>query len=65
MQHQSYSCWFLCPPGIEDLREKREGVMKQIADEELEKAKIQTELQALTKRLAAINESLARKIDTR
>eukprot|EP00877_Chromochloris_zofingiensis_P002533 jgi/Chrzof1/12280/Cz06g28150.t1 len=51
--------------GIEDLREKREGILKQIADEESEKVKIQQELQQLTKRMAAINESLARKIDTK
>ncbi|KIZ07829.1 deflagellation-inducible protein [Monoraphidium neglectum] len=50
---------------IEDLREKREGMLKQIADEESEKMKIQVELQQLTKRLAAINESLARKLDTK
>lgn len=48
--------------GIEDLREKREGILKQIADEESEKVKIQQELQQLTKRMAAINESLARKV---
>ncbi|GBF94162.1 hypothetical protein Rsub_07149 [Raphidocelis subcapitata] len=50
---------------IEDLREKREIILKQINDEESEKMKIQGELQQLTKRLAAINESLARKIDTK
>ncbi|KAI8463908.1 MAG: deflagellation inducible protein [Monoraphidium minutum] len=50
---------------IEDLREKREGMLKQIENEESEKMKIQVELQQLTKRLAAINESLARKIDTK
>lgn len=41
--------------GIEDLREKREQILKQIGDEENEKAKIQTELAALTQRLARIN----------
>ncbi|GMH37230.1 hypothetical protein BSKO_05103 [Bryopsis sp. KO-2023] len=50
---------------IEDLREKREEVGKQIKEEEGEKTKIQQDLQILTKRLAHINESLARKIDTR
>lgn len=48
--------------GIEDLREKREQILKQIVDEESEKAKIQTELTALTQRLSRINESLARKV---
>ncbi len=43
------------PAGIEDLREKREQILKQIQDEENEKAKIQTELAALTQRLARIN----------
>lgn len=41
--------------GIEDLREKREQILKQIQDEENEKAKIQTELAALTQRLARVN----------
>jgi len=41
--------------GIEDLREKREQILKQIQDEENEKAKIQQELAALTQRLARIN----------
>jgi hypothetical protein len=41
--------------GIEDLREKREQILKQIQDEESEKAKIQTELAALTQRLSRIN----------
>lgn len=49
-------------PGIEDLREKREEVGKQIREEEGEKAKIQQDLQILTKRLAHINDSLARKV---
>lgn len=52
------------PAGIEDLREKREEISKQIRDEESEKAKIQQDLQILTKRLAQINESLARKVRT-
>eukprot|EP00879_Flechtneria_rotunda_P008164 GHRR01008552.1.p2 GENE.GHRR01008552.1~~GHRR01008552.1.p2 ORF type:complete len:112 (+),score=38.98 GHRR01008552.1:550-885(+) len=50
---------------IEDLREKREGILKHIQDEENEKQKIQQELAALTQRLSRINESLARKIDTK
>jgi len=48
--------------GIEDLREKREEVQKQIRDEEGEKAKLQQDLQLLTKRLAHINDALARKV---
>ena len=50
--------------GIEDLREKREEVQKQIRDEENEKAKLQQDLQMLTKRLAHINDGLARKVRT-
>jgi uncharacterized coiled-coil protein SlyX len=48
--------------GIEDLREKREEINKQIKEEESEKAKIQQDLQILTKRLSQINDSLARKV---
>ncbi len=51
-----------CFAGIEDLREKREEVQKQIRDEEGEKAKLQQDLQVLTKRLAHINDGLARKV---
>uniref|UniRef100_A0A383VUQ2 Deflagellation inducible protein n=1 Tax=Tetradesmus obliquus TaxID=3088 RepID=A0A383VUQ2_TETOB len=50
---------------IEDLREKREQNLKQIQDEEMEKQRIQQELAALTQRLSRVNESLARKIDTK
>jgi hypothetical protein len=48
--------------GIEDLREKREGILKQISAEEAEKVDIQGKLQELTRRLTGINESLARKV---
>ena len=48
--------------GIEDLREKREEINKQIKEEESEKTKIQQDLQILTKRLSQINDSLARKV---
>jgi hypothetical protein len=48
------SCCLNCA-GIEDLREKREQVLKQIQDDENEKAKIQTELATLTQRLARVN----------
>ena len=44
------------------MREKREEVQKQIRDEEGEKAKLQQDLQVLTKRLAHVNDGLARKV---
>ena len=44
------------------MREKREEVQKQIRDEEAEKSKLQQDLQVLTKRLAHINDALARKV---
>jgi len=50
---------------IEDLREKREEINKQILREEEEKAKIQRDLSILTDRLSTINEQLARKIQAR
>lgn len=50
---------------IEDLREKREEINKQILKEEEEKAKIQRDLSILTDRLSHINEGLARKIQAR
>ena len=50
---------------IEDLREKREEVNRQILKEEEEKAKIQRDLSILTDRLSTINEALARKIQAR
>ncbi|CBN79967.1 Deflagellation inducible protein,13 kDa [Ectocarpus siliculosus] len=50
---------------IEDLREKREEVNRQILKEEEEKAKIQKDLSILTDRLSKINESLARKVQAR
>ncbi|GBG61176.1 hypothetical protein CBR_g19252 [Chara braunii] len=52
-------------PRIEDLREKREEVNRLLAKEEEEKAKIQTDIAVLTKRLAQINDSLARKVAAR
>ena len=51
--------------GIEDLREKREEVNRQILKEEEEKAKIQKDLSILTDRLSKINESLSRKNQAR
>ena len=50
---------------IEDLREKREEVNRQILKEEEEKAKIQKDLSILTDRLSKINESLSRKNQAR
>ena len=50
---------------IEDLREKREEVNRQILKEEEEKAKIQKDLSILTDRLSKINESLTRKVQAR
>mmetsp|Transcript_27575 Transcript_27575/g.70251 ORF Transcript_27575/g.70251 Transcript_27575/m.70251 type:complete len:112 (+) Transcript_27575:104-439(+) len=50
---------------IDDLREKREEITKQLREDEAEKAKIQSELQVLTKRLAQINDSISRKSETR
>lgn len=50
---------------IEDLREKREEINRQILKEEEEKAKIQRDLSILTDRLSSINENLAKKIQAR
>jgi len=50
---------------IEDLREKREEINRQILKEEEDKAKIQRDLSLLTDRLSNINETLARKIQAR
>lgn len=50
---------------IEDLREKREEINRQILHDEEEKAKIQRDLSVLTDRLSKINEALARKVQAR
>ena len=50
---------------IEDLREKREEINRQILKEEEDKAKIQRDLSVLTDRLSNINENLARKVQAR
>eukprot|EP01084_Bolivina_argentea_P133273 235190_1 len=50
---------------IEDLREKREEVNRQIVREEEEKAKIQTDLSILTDRLTRVDEMLSRKTQAR
>jgi|TARA_B110000902_G_C14100568_1_gene510492 Sjoegren syndrome nuclear autoantigen 1 len=50
---------------IEDLREKRESVNKDILRAEEEKAKIQKDLSILTDRLQRLNEDLTRKQQAR
>eukprot|EP01040_Poterioochromonas_malhamensis_P013992 gene13992-15455_t len=50
---------------IEDLRQRREDVHRDILRQEELKAKIQQDLQLMTKRLGEINEELARNILTR
>jgi Sjoegren syndrome nuclear autoantigen 1 len=50
---------------IDDLREKREEVNRNILRDEEEKAKIQKELTRLTERLSKINEELARRMQAR
>jgi len=50
---------------IDDLREKREEVNRQILSSEEEKAKIQKDLSILTERLQKINENLVRKTQAR
>lgn len=50
---------------IEDLRERREEVNRQILKDEEDKAKIQKDLSILTDRLSRINESLSRRIQAR
>ena len=50
---------------IEDLREKREEINRQILKDEEDKAKIQRDLSVLTDRLSNINDNLARKVQAR
>lgn len=50
---------------IDDLRDKREEILKQLKEDDNEKAKIQQDLQLLTKRLAQVNDSIARKTETK
>ena len=50
---------------IEDLRDKREEINRQIIKEEEDKTKIQKDIAVLTERLTIINESLARKNQAR
>merc|ERR1712072_1262443 len=49
---------------LEELREKREAINREIAREEDEN-KIQNDLKILTERLSRINDSLARKVAAR
>jgi Sjoegren syndrome nuclear autoantigen 1 len=50
---------------IEDLREKREEINRQILKDEEDKAKIQRDLSVLTDRLSKINENVSRKVQAR
>uniref|UniRef100_A0A7S3GBG8 13 kDa deflagellation-inducible protein n=1 Tax=Palpitomonas bilix TaxID=652834 RepID=A0A7S3GBG8_9EUKA len=50
---------------IEDLKEKREEVNRQILKDEEEKAKIQHDLRILTEKLSSINTSLTKKLAAR
>merc|ERR1712205_130415 len=50
---------------LEELREKRETINREIAREEEDKNKIQNDLKILTERLSRINDSLARKVAAR
>mmetsp|Transcript_19430 Transcript_19430/g.31463 ORF Transcript_19430/g.31463 Transcript_19430/m.31463 type:complete len:117 (-) Transcript_19430:347-697(-) len=50
---------------IEDLRDKREEINKQIIKEEDEKMKVQNDLTVLSKRLTTLNDSIARKVTAR
>ena len=50
---------------IEDLKEKREELNAQIVREEEEKAKIQNDLQILTKRLSQLQETTSKKAGLR
>lgn len=49
---------------IEDLRERKDAINRQVLREEEDKAKIQLDLNLLTDRLAWINEELAGKIQS-
>ncbi|MES1912817.1 MAG: hypothetical protein MHM6MM_005036 [Cercozoa sp. M6MM] len=50
---------------IEDLREKRDSVSRDLAEEEREKAQIEKSLLSLQQRLQVLNESMAQKIQAR
>jgi Sjoegren syndrome nuclear autoantigen 1 len=50
-------------PGIEDLREKRDAVSRQVSKDEDERAKIQTDIRILTERLQRLEGSLGRKAE--
>eukprot|EP00161_Ancyromonas_sigmoides_P002621 TRINITY_DN1236_c0_g1_i1.p2 TRINITY_DN1236_c0_g1~~TRINITY_DN1236_c0_g1_i1.p2 ORF type:complete len:112 (-),score=26.73 TRINITY_DN1236_c0_g1_i1:18-353(-) len=48
---------------IEDLREKRDAVSRQVSKDEDERAKIQTDIRILTERLQRLEGSLGRKAE--
>ena len=48
--------------GIEDMRVRRDEVQRQIQAEEEDKGRLQQEISVLTKQLAQLNSSLARKV---
>jgi Sjoegren syndrome nuclear autoantigen 1 len=50
---------------IEDLRQKREDIHRDVIRQEEMKAKLQQDLALMTKRLGEINEELAKNIQTR
>mmetsp|Transcript_16567 Transcript_16567/g.28410 ORF Transcript_16567/g.28410 Transcript_16567/m.28410 type:complete len:111 (-) Transcript_16567:366-698(-) len=50
---------------IDELKEKRDEILRSLKEDDSEKAKIQSELQHLTKRLAQVNDSISRKNETR
>jgi Sjoegren syndrome nuclear autoantigen 1 len=50
---------------IEELREKREEVNRQILKDQEERAKVQNDIRILTERLNRVNDALARKEATR
>merc|ERR1719220_2233669 len=50
---------------IDDLREKREAVNKQVVREEKEKQNVQKELAGLTEKLHRLNESISQKVKAR
>lgn len=50
---------------IEDLRQRREDIHREVLRQEEMKAKIHQDIQLMTKRLAEINEELAKNLQTR
>ncbi|NXT22739.1 SSNA1 protein, partial [Syrrhaptes paradoxus] len=54
-----------CPPGLAELRGRREELSGRIREEEAERARLQGQLWTLTERLARTSESLARDLAAR